>query len=237
MKLKKIASLALAGVMAVSMLTACGGNTISDDEQNNKPEEPAVTGYSAKLEAAMSKNAQDNIDLTDDADLNAALEKAVGNIGYNVITDGFIGQMTDGTVQYYDCNSTAPAIKVVVNSLRNDLGVPFKWRGDMDKEIRNLEPTRDNNDPQYYRKDDVNTVLLFAVDGGVVVDNAVEQVASKIQKNIEALVDDFDADSDGKKDSNFHYTGSVATCTKTYEAGHGMSVTFIAVELVRHVGK
>ena len=236
MKLKKIASLALAGVMAASMLAGC--QTTSND-QPTQPEEPTtpVTGYSAKLEAAMSKNAQDNIDLTDDADLNAALEKAVGNIGYNVITGGFFGQMTDGTVKYYDCNSTAPAIKVVVNSLRNDLDVPFDWRGDMNKEIRNLEPNRTSGDPQYYRKDDVNTVLLFAVDGGVVVDNAIEQVASKIEKNIEALVDDFDADSDGKKDSNFHYTGSVATCTKTYEAGHGMSVTFIAVELVRHVGK
>ena len=49
MKLKKIASLALAGVMAVSMLTACGGNTINEPEQPNQPEEPAISGFAASV--------------------------------------------------------------------------------------------------------------------------------------------------------------------------------------------
>ena len=59
MKLKKIASLALAGVMAVSMLTACGGNTISDDQQGNKPEEPTASAYSTVMESKLSAHAQD----------------------------------------------------------------------------------------------------------------------------------------------------------------------------------
>ena len=34
---------------------------------------------------------------------------------------------------------------------------------------------------------------------------------------------------------DYEYTGSVATCTKTFEAGHGVGVSFIAVEIVRHI--
>ena len=50
MKLKKIASLMLAGIMAVSMLTACDTtsntpDTGDDDQGTTTP----VTGYSAKL--------------------------------------------------------------------------------------------------------------------------------------------------------------------------------------------
>ena len=38
MKLKKIASLMLAGIMAVSMLTACGGNTVNNGDDNQTPD-------------------------------------------------------------------------------------------------------------------------------------------------------------------------------------------------------
>ena len=51
MKLKKIASLALAGIMAVSMLTACGEGGSSSSEPTN-PVVPAasnVAGYMNQL--------------------------------------------------------------------------------------------------------------------------------------------------------------------------------------------
>ena len=78
MKLKKIASLALAGVMAVSMLTACGGNT-TDDTQ--KPEEPNVTPSTSAsaqtLVSNMSKKAQNMVTAVSNGDLDAALKSAV----------------------------------------------------------------------------------------------------------------------------------------------------------------
>ena len=46
MKLKKIVSLALAGIMAVSMLTACGDKGSSSSEGEG---EVVATGYSAML--------------------------------------------------------------------------------------------------------------------------------------------------------------------------------------------
>ena len=78
MKLKKIASLALAGVMAVSMLTACGSNAI--DEQppvDNGGDTTPAAGYSATFEGRLSALAASNIDMSDSADLNAALKAAM----------------------------------------------------------------------------------------------------------------------------------------------------------------
>ena len=77
MKLKKIASLMLAGVMAVSMLTACGGNTIDDTQ---KPEEPTVTPSSSNAQMMvdnMSKDAQNKVSAVANSDLTAALQSAV----------------------------------------------------------------------------------------------------------------------------------------------------------------
>ena len=50
MKLKKIASLALAGIMAVSMLAGCSTPSV-DPEPTPNPgdDEPAVSGYSQML--------------------------------------------------------------------------------------------------------------------------------------------------------------------------------------------
>ena len=48
MKLKKIASLLLAGVMAVSMLTACNTTSNTPDTGDDQGTTTPVTGYSAK---------------------------------------------------------------------------------------------------------------------------------------------------------------------------------------------
>ena len=58
MKLKKIASLMLAGVMAVSMLTACGEGSSNDNKEDNKPVETvsnAVTYANDMLDSEMKE--------------------------------------------------------------------------------------------------------------------------------------------------------------------------------------
>ena len=76
MKLKKIASLMLAGVMAVSMLAGC----------SNKPNEGTGEGEgtgSVTTSPVVSavNDAQDKIDFTSDNSLTSALKKAVAEIG------------------------------------------------------------------------------------------------------------------------------------------------------------
>ena len=235
MKLKKIASLMLAGVMAVSMLAGCQ-NTSVDPEPTPDPDPTPVTGYSAKLQSELSAIAQDKITFSDSTELNSALEYAAGNIGNDKITGSFIDSVKDGKVTYIELNDNS-ALGLVVRGLRDALDVQFNIDKDEAKIISDLNPTTEKSWANWYAKNDVNTVLLYVVNDAVNLNNAMDQIADRIGNDIEELDDDFDFDGDGKMDVNYHYTGSVATCTKTYEAGHGMGLHIIAVELVRHIGK
>ena len=82
MKLKKIASLMLAGVMAVSMLAGCN-TTSTDPEQPTDPETPTTTGYSDVLAENLSDDAKkDYIAFEDNADDLAALEDALSKLSW-----------------------------------------------------------------------------------------------------------------------------------------------------------
>ena len=169
-------------------------------------------------------------------DLNSALEYAVGNVGNNAITGGFLVNMLDGKVREVEYKENN-AFSLVRTGLRDALDVKFVDAKTDDMIVKDMNPQDDHDDwANYYKKNDVNNVILYVVDGGVDLNNAMDQIAGFIGDGLEKLDDDFKADGDNS-DVNYNYTGSVATCTKTYEAGHGMSVHFIAVELVRHIGK
>ena len=73
MKLKKIASLALAGIMAVSMLTACGEGGKKEEEGSSSSEITTVNGAAEALNAALSRN-KDVIKFENDDTLNKNLE-------------------------------------------------------------------------------------------------------------------------------------------------------------------
>ena len=78
MKLKKIASLMLAGVMAVSMLAGCSGKPAEE----NKPETPTVQpGTASAVIDALSDDTTSKVAFTDDASLQAVLEMVVKNAG------------------------------------------------------------------------------------------------------------------------------------------------------------
>ena len=82
MKLKKIASLMLAGIMAVSMLAGCKDNGSSSTP--NEPTEPVASGLSAMLADAMDKDLVEKdyihfVDGTDEVALKSATE-VIGKI-------------------------------------------------------------------------------------------------------------------------------------------------------------
>ena len=237
MKLKKIASLMLAGVMAVSMLAGC--QTTSND-QPTQPEEPTTpaTGYSAKLQSELSAISQSKLKLSDSSELNTALEYAVGNIGNDSLTAGFVySTLAGGDVYYVPYNVGYASIVRVVNDVRDALDVhsDLTWHGDVKSSILMLNPSADSK-AYKYDKNDVNTVVIFAVNDGVDLNNVMDNIAAQIDSAIQELDDDYDINNDGTGDVNYSYTGSVATCNRNFEAGHGMGVNFVAVELVRHIG-
>ena len=237
MKLKKIASLMLAGIMAVSMLTACDTtsntpDTGDDDQGTTTP----VTGYSAKLAdeiAELSVIAGKKVDWSESSDLQSSLNYQVGNVGYNALTGSFLNSLNDGQVQFVDSGWATPAIVTTVNdTVNDDMGAEQNARNyrDTDFAVMAINPTLTN-----YATDDYNTVMLFVVDNGVDLNNAMDRIAEMVSEAIVELDDDFTSSTLGSMNVDYEYTGSVATCTKTFEAGHGVGVSFIAVEIVRHI--
>ena len=78
MKLKKIASLMLAGVMAVSMLAGCSNGTKPDDGEKDPVVDSSLTG---KVIAALDEDTTKNVEFKADSNLEAVLKKAVQNAG------------------------------------------------------------------------------------------------------------------------------------------------------------
>ena len=234
MKLKKIASLMLAGVMAASMLAGCQ-NTSVDPEPTPNPDPTPSTGYSSMLEDKMSVQVTNKTVFQDDADLNAALDYAVGNIGNDKITDSFIeSAFGSGSVRFIK-KSWSSAFEGVVNTVRDKLDVKAKWEDTDHGTLDNIRPNdRTPVDYANYKKNNVNTLLVYVVDDGVEIPNALDQIKNQLQSTWEDdLYDDFKLSNDDNSGRDYHYVCSVAVSNRNFESGHGIGVNFIAVEVTR----
>ena len=78
MKLKKIASLMLAGVMAVSMLAGCSNGTKPDDGEKDPVVDSSLTG---KVIAALDEDTTKNVTFTSSSALDATINKTIAVIG------------------------------------------------------------------------------------------------------------------------------------------------------------
>ena len=235
MKLKKIASLALAGVMAVSMLTACN-TTSNGDDQPTQPEEPTTpaTGYSATFEDRLSDLADANISMSDSSNLNAALNYAMDFVSNSKIAWDYLLNQKD----------TVAFVAPIGGTDLNQAAVELVKQADTDREsmdkatkeaiVNVLNPLSAEVD---YDKDDVDVVLLYAVDGGLSTDAAVMEVADALDAQIKGLVRSYNAPTTAGEthEANYNYTGSVSADTITLDADHGKSMTFVAVEIVREL--
>ena len=234
MKLKKIASLALAGIMAVSMLTACDTTSV-DPEPTPNPDPTPSTGYSSMLEDKMSVQVTNKTVFQDDADLNAALDYAVGNIGNDKITTSFVeSAVGSGSVRFINKNWSS-AFTGVIDTMRDKLDVKATWNNTDTDTLDNIRPN-ENNPVDYanYKKNNVNTLLVYVVDDGVEIPNALDQIKNQLQSTWEdKLYDDFKAGQNDNSGRDYHYVCSVAVSNRNFESGHGIGVNFIAVEVTR----
>ena len=228
MKLKKIASLMLAGVMAVSMLTACGDNisddTIGDDNTNTTP---AAT-YSSTFGAALKDQAavDGKITMADDAELTADLNKAIEKLSAATIVR-FYGDMDNNYVQRTAVNiwkttTNAEDLDAIVAdmdavSAYAAFGNTKNMLGDFDEDNKPWE--------------DKTVTMLFAVDSTVSANAAVAEVAAELNDDIGDLA----INNVGDKNDQMHYsyTGSVSVATKTLTENHGMGMHIVAVQITR----
>ena len=177
MKLKKIASLMLAGVMAVSMLTACGGNTVDDTQ---KPEEPDVTPSTSAsaqtLVSNMSKEAQNKVTAVSNGDLDAALNSAVKDFFSNadVVKYGKIFEIPRTEYGWTDADARDTDIgEALVSNL-----------GAYDDVIGNLNKL-DNDKVSAY-----TAVEVYGVNGSVTDKDVLEQLGHKINQSVVNLKDE-----------------------------------------------
>ena len=253
MKLKKIASLALAGVMAVSMLTACG-DTASNGGNNGgegegEGEGTVVSGYSSVLGEALKDvdciKDKDYITFQDSAADEAALQAAVDAVDAEALekyashheakmiskdTGDFVGT-TSQRVESIFVNGA----KISDDDLKeNDIAMAwYAGYGNNKDDHSNLINTS--------AKDGV----LYVVNGAVTVDQAVKMVAKEIESQLKAVdnaLPETNADPascgtcTGYGSYKYDYTISVSVVDKTQQSDYDQasnSAHFIAVTVSR----
>ena len=235
MKLKKIVSLALAGIMAVSMLTACGegdsNSTVTPPVDNT-----TSTGLSAQLGAEASDLTNSKVTFADSTALNNALKHAVGNIGDRTISQAFIQSINSVTYlgDMQGWNAVGAAVGVLEDDMDVDVPMAATVTGVADT-VNGLNPSN-----AQYNENNYNTVMLFAVDSGVEMTSIIEQLSNLIDDDMDDLVTSFNVNTVNNNDQHevsYHYTCSVASTSKTFvDADTTFGVTFVAVEINRVLG-
>lgn len=239
MKLKKIASLALAGVMAVSMMSACG-NTVNNGGASSGDDTGKTSGYSAMLGKYMEETSKmDYVTFQDNSADAAALKTALGNFGSLTIAGG--------SVLPYVVDLSGPN-----RELGNHLGIN-KVRADLVKALNLVNYTKDEYDKDdlvtselgFEGKANVNanmvqkTGALFAVDSTINMENVMDQIANGDVPNGVVLDDILKEMSDegvvDKQTYQYKYTvsASVVSLSQTSIEGLSGSCNFILVTVTR----
>ncbi len=252
MKLKKIASLMLAGIMAVSMLTACDttSNTPVVPDGDGDVSTTPVNDMTSAFQLGLSEKAKMKVNMSYSSDLQDDLAFAAGEVGYATILDfctairtahnGFLigyGVRTvanfdqDGTVYVADVNSGNWNVSTT-NELAGDLSVAAAGMSAL-----NVADAFNTLLPSYNEVEDETVTMLFAVDDTIGEANAVKQVGQLVNNWIERLRIDDDNTNEwrpGFDATTFHYVynGSVAIENKSIDS-HDMGVNLIAVEITR----
>ena len=194
MKLKKIASLMLAGVMAVSMLAGCstaGNNNSNDGDDNNNVVTP--TSIVTAVNNGQSATNAVKIDFTSDATLDAALSKAVKAIGENRDAYGLNEQLTRLT------------------------GIDWGTWDFLGDEV-GLTPANTSKDDGRV----VEGMLAMPLMNDMADKAAAEKYVAKIVNEMVAMLDDTTLTTNTAYDSkycDFSYTGTVSMVSSTANDG------------------
>lgn len=222
MKLKKIASLMLAGIMAVSMLTACGdGSKAPVDDGTETPDVDVSTSASADtFVAALSNDARNNVTAVANADLDAALEDAV-EVYFNdwVAADyGRFFRVPDFTHGRGADARYSQIGKAVAKAM-----------GYAEDRIQDVDGD----------KDATVAVETYAVNGTVSDQAILENLAAKMDESIRNLDASYKTDgsdvwgyNDGLVECDYEVSTSIVTATGKY-MGVDVTVKFVSVAVER----
>ena len=231
MKLKKIASLALAGVMAVSMLTACGGNTVNEPEQPNQPEEPGITGFAASVNDELSTSVYNTVHFDSDASLTAALNSIAAKL------DSHILNQQAGFVTDVDAQDFRSLMNVNVN---NSLTM---WMNAIDKVVKFTNPVTNktivaysnnssNDHWQFFKNDTTDTTTIADL---VIIRGDLTQtgLAKRVAQYLSQLVNDGRMPLENANQTHkYDYTGDIDV-VKVDNAGSNFSSYVIGFSITQ----
>ena len=237
MKLKKIASLAMAGALAVSMLAGC---STTGAVTPNQPSAPA-TSVSANVDALVNQPAY--VTFADSTQLDAALKDAVEYAGVLDVMPDYV--VTD----------TLSAVDISVSSvLDREVGVTTMSDGVTPITLWNIGQAStllDAEQQNSYQIPNAVAAQMYVV-SSVIGQKAIEEQIATILNRIPAYqysVNSTDGSGAAEDGGNYNhtYTVSISTCTKTVNSsvvgvgGVGVGaanpeVTFVAIQVVRTAG-
>ena len=227
MKLKKIASLLLAGVMAASMLAGC--NTTSNQPENpTDPEEPTTSGYTAVLKDNLDSKVTSKkyVSFADNNEDEAALRAALKNVSNQGIDLTLL--RNNNLVNMNDWNTHG--FEEMIADFAD--AVKFTDKDDIKESDLSMEWYAEDN----YANHSVKDGTLYVIDGSVGVDEAVERVAAKVEQYLEKLPEHDTNDTDNNV-WDYKYVVSVSVVNKATDniTWHNASVNVIAVTVTRTV--
>ena len=196
MKLKKIASLALAGVMAVSMLAGCSGNGSDGDNNNggNTVVEPGTSSIVTAFNDGQDKDNKVKVTFSSDASLDAALQKAGKEVGSSAnersvlhYVVGLMGKFYDSVIDFADAET--PDGNIADKQSKTTIGVMLLESAD------------------YWTEKDAVSAAARVVD---------DLIATLATDNKNSNGDD---DTVGEKYYTFDYTGTVSMVSVAQESG------------------
>ena len=244
MKLKKIASLALVGIMAVSMLAGCSTTSVKpeDPETPNVPVE--TDGVSADV-AERIKAYPEYVSFADDADLDKALTYAVQYAGAKEVANGYI-RVWDKLEEVSGMSNVGTVLQDTVGVTK---GITVKDIGDNDTLV-----AVEKNAGQAVTLPAAKAAQVYVLSGEI-EDMARDQMIADavndyIQKYQYVITDNDDNQGFDKTDEftggNFKFSYKVSVSVATADAhsiiyGNGgyfegvenPDVTFVAVQVVR----
>ena len=209
MKLKKIASLMLAGVMAVSMLAGCQTGSNGNGEEPEVPAVPSTSDAASSLHDNMIGTARRKSSPVANADLDAALKKAVDTYFQNGDFEKIqnVATVTQADGKIYD-------------ALVDAMGAKKNIAGELTNKI-----------------DKVTTaVKLYAVEASTSDAYALEMVADQIENSIANLNLKSDKATTNQQ-YDYAYTISASIVTKPISSsivtGTATGVKYIAVAVTQ----
>ena len=219
MKLKKIASLMLAGVMAVSMLAGCQNTNVKPEDPED-PIDPGTNGVSAAV-GALIADVPEYVTFKDSSDLDADLQYAVEFAGVMDVMPQYVGYDKFTDKGYTFGTDEGAVADDIVSRLQSrvtdkyDTTITFRNIGSNDVlKAAEMENT--------YKIGDEVTVAVRAVSSAI-GENAVNQMtAEMIDQYVQGYLYSTQESNNDAEGGNYNhtYTVSVSTYTKAVNSSN-----------------